>query len=87
MPIKQNLAGRYTRFAKGSKRRKSVQNFAASANFKLIERRVLMNLQEMLSKVTPEQLQQGMKQLGLTPEQMKQVSNMVGNNKSTDNKR
>ena len=46
-----------------------------------------MNLQEMLSKFTPEQLQQGMKQLGLTPEQMKQVSNMVSNNKPNDNKR
>jgi len=39
-----------------------------------------MNLQEMLSKITPEQLQQGMKQLGLTPEQMKQVNGMVSNN-------
>ena len=46
-----------------------------------------MNLQEMLSKVTPEQLAQGMKQLGLTPEQMKQVNNMVGNNKSNDCKK
>jgi len=51
------------------------------------ERRFLMNLQEMLSKITPEQLAQGMKQLGLTPEQMKQVNGMVGNNKPNDMKK
>ena len=43
------------------------------------------DLMEMLSNITPEQLQQGMKQLGLTPEQMKQVSNMVGNSKPNNN--
>ena len=38
-----------------------------------------MDLQKMLSKISPEQLEQGMKQLGLTPEQKKQVNNMVDN--------
>ena len=39
-----------------------------------------MNIQEMLSKISPEQLQQGMKQLGLSPEQMNKVNNMVNSN-------
>ncbi|MCL2837462.1 MAG: hypothetical protein FWE04_00085 [Oscillospiraceae bacterium] len=43
-----------------------------------------MDLQKMLSQISPEQLQQGMKQLGLTPEQMNQVKN-VANGGSTDN--
>ena len=43
-----------------------------------------MDLQKMLSQISPEQLQQGMKQLGLTPEQMSQVKN-VANGGSTDN--
>lgn len=42
-----------------------------------------MNLQEMLSKMSPQMLQQGLKQVSsmLTPEQMKQVENAI---KSTD---
>ena len=36
-----------------------------------------MDLQKMLSKISPDQLQQGMKQLGLNQEQMSQVNNMV----------
>ena len=45
-----------------------------------------MNLQDMLSKISPEQLQQGMKQLGLTPEQMNQVKNVAnGGNPSNVN--
>jgi|GEM_PF-3213984 len=43
-----------------------------------------MDLQKMLSQISPEQLQQGMKQLGLTPDQMNQVKN-VANGGSTDN--
>jgi len=43
-----------------------------------------MDLQKMLSKISPEQLQQGMKQLGLTPEQMKQVNNMASGGSPSD---
>ena len=39
-----------------------------------------MNLQKMLSQLSPEQLEQGMKQLGLSPEQMKQVNNVAKGN-------
>ena len=41
-----------------------------------------MNIQEMLSKITPEQLTQGMAQMGLSPEQMNQVKNAVNSGKS-----
>jgi len=37
-----------------------------------------MDLQKMLSQFSPEQLQQGMKQLGLNPDQMNMVNNMAG---------
>ena len=43
-----------------------------------------MDLQKMLSQISPEQLQKGMKQLGLTTEQMSQVKN-VANGGSTEN--
>ena len=46
-----------------------------------------MNLTEMLSKLSPEQIQQGMKQLGLTGEQMNMVNDMVnkGDGKGLNN--
>ncbi len=40
-----------------------------------------MNLQEMISKMNPQMLQQGLKQVSamLSPEQMKQVENAIKN--------
>ena len=45
-----------------------------------------MDLQKMLSQINPEQLQQGMKQLGLSPDQMNAVKNMASGGKPDQGK-